>query len=136
MPRKGAHSSNCPLNAMFCTERRVDHRGPLPALKKKATIKPGVMKSGMVEGKQVNKILLDTECSRTLVHQDLVPEEKFLEGEAVAIRCAHGNTILYPLAQISMEVEGNPIESRQRCLTHCLWGFYWALIQRSIKQSY
>ena len=55
-------------------------------------------------------ILLDTGCCRTLIHQDLVPEGKIKEGEAVAIRCAHGDTELYPLAQISMEVEGRPIE--------------------------
>ena len=43
-------------------------------------------------GKPVDNILLDTGCSRTLVHQSLVPKEKLLEGEAVAIRCAHGDS--------------------------------------------
>ena len=108
--KKGYYSSNCPHNAMLCTERRVDHRGSLPALERKAVTKPGVMKRGIVEGKWSQEILLDTGCSRTLVHQDLVPEEKFIEGEAVAIRCAHGDTTLYPLAQITMEVDGKTIE--------------------------
>ena len=36
-------------------------------------------------------IVLDTGCSRTMVRQDLVAEEKLLEGEAVTIRCAHGD---------------------------------------------
>ena len=53
--------------------------------------------------------LLDTGCSRTLVHRDLVPESKIQQGEAVAIRCAHGDTVLYPLAKISLEVAGCPI---------------------------
>ena len=43
------------------------------------------MRSGTVEGKYVKNILLDTGCSRTLVHQKLVPEEVFLEGKL--LRC-------------------------------------------------
>ena len=31
-------------------------------------------------------------------------------GYAVAIRCAHGDTVLYPLAKISLEVEGQSID--------------------------
>lgn len=54
----------------------------------------------------MEKILLDTGCSRTMVRQDLVPQEKILEGEAVMIRCAHGDMVLYPLAEIDMEVDG------------------------------
>ena len=88
----------------------MDHRGPSPALQRNAIAKPGVIKSGIVEGKKISKILLDTGCSRTLVHQDLVPAEKILE-EAVAIRCAHGDTLLYPLAQVSMVVDGISIEA-------------------------
>ena len=56
-----------------------------------------------VGGKSVGDILLDTGCSRTLVHQRLVSENKLKEGDAVAIRCAHGDTVLYPLADIVVE---------------------------------
>ena len=52
---------------------------------------------------------MDTGCSRT-VNRDLVPENKIIEGEAVAIRCAHVNTELYPLAQVSLEVDGRLME--------------------------
>ncbi len=55
-------------------------------------------------------ILLDTGCSRTLVRSDLASADKLLEGEAVTIRCAHGDTVLYPLAEVSIEVEGVPIQ--------------------------
>ena len=49
--------------------------------------------------------------SGTIIHQDLVPENKIKDGEAVAICCAHGDTVLYPLAQVcNMEVEGRQIE--------------------------
>ena len=37
---------------------------------------PGVVKPGMVEGHAVDNILLDTGCSRTLVHRKLVPDRK------------------------------------------------------------
>ena len=104
--KMGHYSSNCPSNALLCTERRVDHRGPSFSVRCQAVAQPGVMRCGVVEGKSVKDILLDTGCSRTFIHQDLVPESKIKEGEAVAIRCAHGDTVLYPLAQISMEVEG------------------------------
>ena len=40
------------------------------------------------------------------MRQDLVPQEKILEGDAVTIRYAHGDTLLYPLAEIDMEVDG------------------------------
>ena len=63
-----------------------------------------------MEGKKVKDILLDTGCSRTLIHKDLVPASKIQEDEAVAIRCAHGDTVLYPLALISLEVGGHLIE--------------------------
>ena len=71
--------------------------------------KPEVYRSGLVEGKKVNKILLDTGCSRTMIHKSWVPPHKLKEGEAVTIRCAHGDTVLYPLADVNMEVDGLPI---------------------------
>ena len=76
---------------------------------KQAGAQPGVVRRGTVEGRKVDNILLDTGCSRTLVHESLVPKEKMEDGGAVAIRCAHGDTVLYPLAKISLEVEGRPI---------------------------
>ena len=30
--------------------------------------------------------------------------EKLLEGEAVAVCCAHGDTVLYTLAEVELEV--------------------------------
>ena len=94
---KGHVSSKCPNNAMFCTSK--------PDIKEN-----GLMKAGTVEGQQVSKILLDTGCSRTMVRRELVPPEKLLEGEAVTIRCAHGDMVLYPLAKIGMEVNGKHLE--------------------------
>ena len=63
-------------------------------------------RNGSVEGRQVEGILLDTGCALTTVRKELVPEEKILMGDAVTIRCAHGDTVLYPLAALGLEVDG------------------------------
>ena len=107
--KKGHYSSNCPHNAMFCGEKQIDPKGG-SGKRTPGHEKTGVSKAGLVEGKAVDDILLDTGCSRTLVHRSLVPKEKLLEGEAVAIRCAHGDTVLYPLAQVEVEIEGQSFE--------------------------
>ena len=65
---------------MLCTERRVDPRGSSFSVRRRNVSQPGVMKQGKVEGKFVADILLDTGCSRTVVHQDLVPRAKIQEG--------------------------------------------------------
>ena len=90
--QKGHYSSKCPSNALFCREQ----------VKPSRHIQSELRKHGVVEGRHADNILLDTGCSRTLVRKELVPEEKILDGEAVAIRCAHGDTVLYPLAQVEV----------------------------------
>ena len=87
----------------------MDHKGQSMLKKTKVLSNPSVAKAGLVEGKPVSSILLDTGCSRTLVRKDLVPQHKLLHGEAVAIRCAHGDTVLYPLAEVDLEVDGYPL---------------------------
>lgn len=87
----------------------MDHQGQAIIQHSQAQNNRGVAKPGVVEGKPVKSILLNTGCSRTLVRKDLVPQQKFLQGEVVAIRCAHGYTVLYPLAEVDLEVEGYPL---------------------------
>ena len=58
----------------------------------------------------VNDILLDAGSSKTLVKSDLVDKKKLLE-EAITIQFAHGDTVLYPLAQVELQVEGKLLES-------------------------
>ena len=48
---------------------------------------------------------LDTGWSRALVHRKVVPKEEFLEERATMVRCAHRDTVLYPLAKVRMEPE-------------------------------
>ena len=63
----------------------------------------GLKRSGIVEGTKVRDIMLDT---RTMVRGDLVSKDKILEGKSAVVRCAHGDMVLYPLAQVCMEVDG------------------------------
>ena len=65
-----------------------------------------VARAGRVEGTAVLDILLDTGCTHTMVRSDLVAEENLLPGEAVTVLCAHGDTVLYPLARDTINVEG------------------------------
>ena len=58
-----------------------------------------VFRQDIIEGKMV-KVFLDTGCSRTMVRRNVVPEHKLIEGKGVAIRCAHGDTTFYPLAEV------------------------------------
>ena len=51
-------------------------------------------------------IVLDTGCLQTLVHDALVPKEKRITGEGAVIWCPHGDTVLYPMAQVTLEVDG------------------------------
>ena len=55
--------------------------------------------------------MLDTGCSRSMVRGDLVPGEKLLEGRCAVVRCAHGDTVVYPMAQICLEVDGHKINT-------------------------
>lgn len=65
---------------------------------------------GVIEGRVITDIVLDTGCSRTIkVHHNLVGEDKQLEGETVTVRCAHRDTVLYPLAEVEMELDGVPM---------------------------
>ncbi|KAL5517748.1 hypothetical protein EMCRGX_G003357 [Ephydatia muelleri] len=70
---------------------------------------PATTRAGLVEGRKVNDIVLDTGCSKTLVHHDLVLQKKLLPGEAVTIQCAHGDNVLYPVANVNLVVDGVPL---------------------------
>jgi len=56
---------------------------------------------------------------RALVHRNLVSREKFLEGESVVIECAHGDAVVYLLANVELEVQGvNVTVKRQKYQRH------------------
>ena len=101
--KRGHYAARCPNNAMFCSGKRRD-------ISREAEVtnvshnKTEVSRRGIIEGMATQEILLDTGCSQSLVRREFVPTERILEGEAVAIRCAHGDTVLYPMADIRVEI--------------------------------
>ena len=103
----GHMKKNCPnkgttKKVMFCREEHKSSAAP--------GLTKGVRRSGLVEGQEVQDIPLDTGCTQTMMHSDLVLPEKFLEGDTVVIKCAHGDVVLYPLANVEMEVDGLKVE--------------------------
>ena len=57
----------------------------------------------------VYQIVLDTGCSQTIMRRDLVSESKIIEGDAVTIGCAYGDTVLCLVTQLELKVEGLPL---------------------------
>ena len=98
---KGHSSRWCPKNPVLNSQFSQSSTGQRSQ---------GVLRKGLVEGRPVTDIVLDTGCSKTLVHKDLVPMEKIVVGDAVTIRCAHGDTVLYPIAEVSLVVDGLPVQ--------------------------
>ena len=50
--------------------------------------------------------LLDTGCSRTVVHEYLVPKEKVVYNKRVSLRCAHGDLVEYSTAEVEVLING------------------------------
>ena len=90
---QGHVSSRCPERGFYCKDQGSR----------------STTRTGTVEGQMVSDIVLDTGCSRTMVHRDLVDGRKYLNGEAVTVRCAHGDTVLYPLAEVGLTLDDVPI---------------------------
>ena len=101
--QKGHIAMRCPAKALFCGGQQKEGK-PLTGVGGGME----VCRTGLVEGTRVTDILLDTGCSRTLVHRDLVPQAKMRDGE-VTIRCACGDIIKYPLAEVEIAVGGRKI---------------------------
>jgi len=76
-----------------------------------------VFRKGLVEGNPV-EVLLDTGSARTLVRRELVPEGKVMEDRAVVVRCAHGEGVRYPLADVSVQIAGRTFTVRAGVSEH------------------
>ena len=68
-------------------------------------------REGTVNGQSAKNIMLDTGCSRTMVHYNLVSEAQILDGESAVVQCAHGDSVLYPMAEVNIEVDGCTISA-------------------------
>lgn len=60
-----------------------------------------VFRKGLVEGK-LAEVLLNTGSARTLVRRELAPESKVMGDQAVVVRCAYGESVQYPLADVTV----------------------------------
>ena len=56
-----------------------------------------------VNGLPADDIILDTGCSQTLVHSRFVSDSDLLEDQ-IELRCAHGDSIAYPIAKVSVQI--------------------------------
>ena len=62
-------------------------------------------KLGYLEGTEVKDIVLDTGAARTLVRDNLVPRDKYLD-KFVSVQCVHGDHVSYPLAKVKVVIDG------------------------------
>ena len=78
--QQGHIFTKCPSGASFCRPEQPKLESTAYQLSFR---QPFVCQSGQVEGNNVEQIVLDTSSSQTMVRQDLVPEGKIIEGDAV-----------------------------------------------------
>ena len=93
---RGHTSRKCPSDAMFCRSEVGKPQANQP-----------FRCQGLVGGQFVEDIVLDTGCSRTLVRGDLVSKENLILGRAITVQCAHGDVVMYPVASVEIEIQGN-----------------------------
>ena len=92
---RGHTSRQCPSRAMYCGRRKGRRLETICR--------------GLVEDVDIDDILLDTGCSRTVVRRELVKPNKLIQGKFVEIQCAHGDTISYPVALVDLLIKGRKI---------------------------
>ena len=90
-------SMNCPEKTGYCGMHRT---GKL------------VARRGLVDGVELEDILLDTGCTQKMVRRDLTSPSRVIPGEATTIKCLHGNNVLYSLAHVSVNIEGLALKVR------------------------
>ena len=65
-----------------------------------------ISRRGMVEVTPINDIIVDTGCAPTLVGEHLVPTTEKIARDAITLRCADSDTVLYPVAKVNLVVGG------------------------------
>ena len=98
----GHYSSNCPKRSLYCGQ-------PDPVAHSSSILRPNrAQRRGTVNGTYCPDIVVDTGATQTLVHKRLVTDEDILDTE-VTIKCAHGDTVAYPLAAVKITLGGKDI---------------------------
>ncbi|XP_065198307.1 uncharacterized protein LOC135829851 [Sycon ciliatum] len=93
--------------AYFCSPPPPVDSGRLPPANPSAAMGPApeYTVAGYVNGTHVPSIVVDTACGRTMVHRTLVRDQD-LSGETTSIRCAHGDVASYPMADLTITIDG------------------------------
>ena len=98
--QKGHIAARCPSKAsLYCDSDGIGEE---------ASRSSDVYRSENVNGVPVEDILLDNGATRTLVREDLVPTRSRVDGK-VTIRCAHGDSVTYPLVETHIRVAGREL---------------------------
>ena len=63
------------------------------------------VRNGKVDGKPI-KILLDTGSKMSIVRADLVNQTRWNVKDGMPIQCVHGDQLIYPTAEVLLEVDG------------------------------
>ena len=113
--RHSQRGDYCLTLCALCNERgHIALRCPKNALVVKESDEEGgenhgvvgeIVVRGKVDGQEVDDILVDTGCARTLVLKSLVVPSKLTGGE-MSVRCAHGDVSRYPIAEVKITIQG------------------------------
>ena len=97
---RGHISTRCPSRALYTAEGAARKKPPDPTTRRDA-----VYRSGFINDKAVDNILLDTGCAQTLVHRKLVPPGRE-SGDGIIVQCAHVDEVSYPTAEVNIVING------------------------------
>ena len=95
---RGHISTRCPSRALYAAEGAARKKPPAPTTRRDA-----VYRSGFINDKAVDDILLDTGCAQMLVHRKFVPPGRE-SGDGIIVRCAHRDEVSYPTAEVNIVI--------------------------------
>ena len=103
----GSIASKCHSKAELYTGQECPK--PVSVIQEGLEETPPTVIEGVVDGVPVQDILVDTGAAKTMVYKDLVSKENMMGKESeISIRCAHGDSVKYPLARVTVTVKGKP----------------------------
>ena len=90
--------------------RNVNLCGSNPGRRQPVPFTSRYSQPGLVNGRHVDDIVLDTGCNQTMVHSSLVGKDALIPGLSVDIRCAHGDVESYPVVNTTIVVQDQELD--------------------------